>query len=249
MSRRPPTGRTAPTRRGSSTTGRASRSGRPPHPVTLSRSTSLRSARRSRPRRSSRSASTTRSTPPRPGTRTTRCPSLHEIPLCDRAGRRMSSPCRAATSTGRSSWYRDLPRGARRRSRGRLGSHRRRHHRAGPVGARRAERGFAAAVQPRQVVHRIRADRPWLVTPDELPNRDDLAIGCALDGEQMQTGRTSAMIYSVPILIERLSAIITLYPGDIIFSGRPPASATLGRRSASSSRTRCWSVRSRASAT
>ncbi|MEO8262943.1 MAG: fumarylacetoacetate hydrolase family protein [Pseudolysinimonas sp.] len=62
---------------------------------------------------------------------------------------------------------------------------------------------------------------PWLVTPDELPDRDDLAIGCSLDGETMQSGRTSAMIYSVPILIERLSAIITLYPGDIIFSGTP----------------------------
>jgi 2-keto-4-pentenoate hydratase/2-oxohepta-3-ene-1,7-dioic acid hydratase in catechol pathway len=62
---------------------------------------------------------------------------------------------------------------------------------------------------------------PWLVTPDELPDRDDLAISCTLDGETMQSGRTSAMIFSVPILIERLSAIITLYPGDIIFSGTP----------------------------
>lgn len=62
---------------------------------------------------------------------------------------------------------------------------------------------------------------PWLVTPDDLPDRDDLAISCTLDGETMQSGRTSAMIYSVPILIERLSAIITLYPGDIIFSGTP----------------------------
>jgi 2-keto-4-pentenoate hydratase/2-oxohepta-3-ene-1,7-dioic acid hydratase in catechol pathway len=62
---------------------------------------------------------------------------------------------------------------------------------------------------------------PWLVTPDELPAPDDLAISCALDGEVMQSGRTSAMIYSVPILIERLSAIITLYPGDIIFTGTP----------------------------
>jgi 2-keto-4-pentenoate hydratase/2-oxohepta-3-ene-1,7-dioic acid hydratase in catechol pathway len=62
---------------------------------------------------------------------------------------------------------------------------------------------------------------PWLVTPDELPDRDDLAIGCTLNGEQLQSGRTSAMIYSVPILIERLSAIITLFPGDIIFTGTP----------------------------
>jgi 2-keto-4-pentenoate hydratase/2-oxohepta-3-ene-1,7-dioic acid hydratase in catechol pathway len=62
---------------------------------------------------------------------------------------------------------------------------------------------------------------PWLVTPDELPDRDDLAISCTLGGETMQSGRTSAMIYSVPILIERLSAIITLYPGDIVFTGTP----------------------------
>jgi 2-keto-4-pentenoate hydratase/2-oxohepta-3-ene-1,7-dioic acid hydratase in catechol pathway len=62
---------------------------------------------------------------------------------------------------------------------------------------------------------------PWLVTPDELADRDDLAISCTLDGETMQTGRTSAMIYTVPILIERLSAILTLYPGDIIFTGTP----------------------------
>jgi 2-keto-4-pentenoate hydratase/2-oxohepta-3-ene-1,7-dioic acid hydratase in catechol pathway len=62
---------------------------------------------------------------------------------------------------------------------------------------------------------------PWLVSPDEFADVDDLAISCALDGEVMQSGRTSAMIYTVPILIERLSAILTLYPGDIIFTGTP----------------------------
>ena len=62
---------------------------------------------------------------------------------------------------------------------------------------------------------------PWLVTPDELPDRDDLALECALDGEVMQTGRTSQMIYTVPQLIERLSAIVTLLPGDLIFTGTP----------------------------
>ena len=62
---------------------------------------------------------------------------------------------------------------------------------------------------------------PWLVTADELPDRDDLAISCTLGGETMQSGRTAAMIYSVPVLIERLSAIITLFPGDIIFTGTP----------------------------
>jgi len=62
---------------------------------------------------------------------------------------------------------------------------------------------------------------PWLVTPDELPDRDDLALECALDGEVMQTGRTSQMIYTVPQLVERLSAVVTLLPGDLVFTGTP----------------------------
>ncbi len=62
---------------------------------------------------------------------------------------------------------------------------------------------------------------PWLVTPDELTNRDDLAIGCELSGRSMQGSRTSMMIYDVPELIARLSAICPLLPGDLIFSGTP----------------------------
>jgi 2-keto-4-pentenoate hydratase/2-oxohepta-3-ene-1,7-dioic acid hydratase in catechol pathway len=62
---------------------------------------------------------------------------------------------------------------------------------------------------------------PWLVTPDELPSRDDLAIGCALSGQQVQSSRTSMMIYDVSELIARLSAVCPLLPGDIIFSGTP----------------------------
>lgn len=62
---------------------------------------------------------------------------------------------------------------------------------------------------------------PWLVTPDELPNRDDLALGCSVDGETMQAGRTSDMIFSVAALVAELSAIVTLLPGDVIFTGTP----------------------------
>nr|WP_241732460.1 fumarylacetoacetate hydrolase family protein [Galbitalea soli] len=62
---------------------------------------------------------------------------------------------------------------------------------------------------------------PWLVTPDELPDRDDLELRCELDGERVQTGRTSQMIYTVPQLIERLSAVVPLLPGDLIFTGTP----------------------------
>lgn len=62
---------------------------------------------------------------------------------------------------------------------------------------------------------------PWLVTPDELPARDNLEIGCSLSGQQMQGSRTSLMIYDVPELIARLSAVCPLLPGDLIFTGTP----------------------------
>jgi 2-keto-4-pentenoate hydratase/2-oxohepta-3-ene-1,7-dioic acid hydratase in catechol pathway len=63
---------------------------------------------------------------------------------------------------------------------------------------------------------------PYLVTPDELPDRDDLAIGCEINGQVMQDARTSHMLFPVPDLIEYLSAVVTLYPGDVIFTGTPP---------------------------
>ena len=62
---------------------------------------------------------------------------------------------------------------------------------------------------------------PWLVTPDEFADRDDLAISCSLSGERMQSSRTSMMLYDVPELLVRLSAVCPLLPGDIIFSGTP----------------------------
>ncbi len=62
---------------------------------------------------------------------------------------------------------------------------------------------------------------PWLVTPDDLANRDDLAISCSLSGKEMQSSRTSMMLYDVPELLVRLSAVCSLLPGDLIFSGTP----------------------------
>jgi 2-keto-4-pentenoate hydratase/2-oxohepta-3-ene-1,7-dioic acid hydratase in catechol pathway len=62
---------------------------------------------------------------------------------------------------------------------------------------------------------------PWLVTPDEFADKDDLAIACSLSGEGMQSSRTSMMLYDVPELLVRLSAVCRLLPGDIIFSGTP----------------------------
>lgn len=69
---------------------------------------------------------------------------------------------------------------------------------------------------------------PWLVTPDEFANPDDLELGCAINGETMQQARTSQLIFPVPKLIEGLSAVLTLFPGDVIFSGTP-AGVGLGR--------------------
>nr|WP_296774430.1 fumarylacetoacetate hydrolase family protein [Rhodococcus sp. (in: high G+C Gram-positive bacteria)] len=62
---------------------------------------------------------------------------------------------------------------------------------------------------------------PAVVSLDELPTIDDLAIGCSLDDEVLQKGRTSDLIFSIPQLIAHISAICPLLPGDIIFTGTP----------------------------
>jgi 2,4-didehydro-3-deoxy-L-rhamnonate hydrolase len=62
---------------------------------------------------------------------------------------------------------------------------------------------------------------PWLVTPDELPNPDDLEIRCAVNGEVVQQSRTSEMVFGVPRLVAELSAVLPLLPGDVIFTGTP----------------------------
>jgi 2,4-diketo-3-deoxy-L-fuconate hydrolase len=62
---------------------------------------------------------------------------------------------------------------------------------------------------------------PWLVTPDELANRDDLELGCSIDGEEVQKSRTSNLVFNVAQLIAELSAVLPLLPGDVIFTGTP----------------------------
>ncbi|MDV6264590.1 fumarylacetoacetate hydrolase family protein [Rhodococcoides yunnanense] len=62
---------------------------------------------------------------------------------------------------------------------------------------------------------------PTLVTVDELDDRDDLVLGAEINGETVQAGRTSQLIFPVPVLIESLSRTVELYPGDIIFTGTP----------------------------
>lgn len=62
---------------------------------------------------------------------------------------------------------------------------------------------------------------PWLVTTDAVPDKDDLGVGCSIDGEVVQDGRTRDLIFSVPTLISKLSETMTLLPGDLIFTGTP----------------------------
>jgi len=62
---------------------------------------------------------------------------------------------------------------------------------------------------------------PAVVTLDEIPDPDDLDISASIDDEVVQSGRTSQLIFPVPDLVARLSGVVELYPGDIIFTGTP----------------------------
>jgi 2-keto-4-pentenoate hydratase/2-oxohepta-3-ene-1,7-dioic acid hydratase in catechol pathway len=63
---------------------------------------------------------------------------------------------------------------------------------------------------------------PYLVTLDEAGDPGNLALGCTVNGEVMQDGSTSSMVFSIPELIGYLSGVCTLLPGDLIFTGTPP---------------------------
>jgi 2-keto-4-pentenoate hydratase/2-oxohepta-3-ene-1,7-dioic acid hydratase in catechol pathway len=62
---------------------------------------------------------------------------------------------------------------------------------------------------------------PCLVTPDEIPNPNNLPIRTLLNGETMQESNTSDMIFDVPAIIEFLSGSTTLLPGTVILTGTP----------------------------
>ncbi|WP_295513060.1 fumarylacetoacetate hydrolase family protein [uncultured Sulfitobacter sp.] len=63
---------------------------------------------------------------------------------------------------------------------------------------------------------------PWLVTRDEVPDPQALDMSLDVNGKRMQTGNTSTMIFSVAEIIEHLSGLMTLHPGDVITTGTPP---------------------------
>jgi 2-keto-4-pentenoate hydratase/2-oxohepta-3-ene-1,7-dioic acid hydratase in catechol pathway len=63
---------------------------------------------------------------------------------------------------------------------------------------------------------------PWLVTRDEIPDPQNLAMWLDVNGQRMQTGNTRTMIFDVRKLVSYVSFLFTLKPGDVITTGTPP---------------------------
>jgi 2-keto-4-pentenoate hydratase/2-oxohepta-3-ene-1,7-dioic acid hydratase in catechol pathway len=63
---------------------------------------------------------------------------------------------------------------------------------------------------------------PWLVTPDEVANPQDLPMWLKVNGQTVQNGSTKTMVYGVAHIVAYLSQFFTLHPGDIISTGTPP---------------------------
>lgn len=63
---------------------------------------------------------------------------------------------------------------------------------------------------------------PWLVTRDEVEDVQNLDMALDVNGRRMQTGSTSTMIFTIAEIIEHLSGLMTLHPGDVITTGTPP---------------------------
>jgi 2-keto-4-pentenoate hydratase/2-oxohepta-3-ene-1,7-dioic acid hydratase in catechol pathway len=63
---------------------------------------------------------------------------------------------------------------------------------------------------------------PWLVTRDEVEDPQNLSMWLDLNGEAMQRGSTSTMVFGVAHLVSYLSQYMSLQPGDIISTGTPP---------------------------
>jgi 2-keto-4-pentenoate hydratase/2-oxohepta-3-ene-1,7-dioic acid hydratase in catechol pathway len=63
---------------------------------------------------------------------------------------------------------------------------------------------------------------PWLVTPDEIPDAQDLAMSLDVNGLRKQTGSTKTMIFSIPFLLAYVTEFMVLDPGDVVTTGTPP---------------------------
>ncbi len=63
---------------------------------------------------------------------------------------------------------------------------------------------------------------PWLVTRDEVKDPQNLDMSLDVNGKRRQTGNTATMIFTVAQIIEHLTSMMTLHPGDVIMTGTPP---------------------------
>lgn len=63
---------------------------------------------------------------------------------------------------------------------------------------------------------------PWMVTRDEIPDPQKLALWLEVDGVRRQDGNTETMIFGVATLVSYLSQFMSLMPGDVISTGTPP---------------------------
>ena len=63
---------------------------------------------------------------------------------------------------------------------------------------------------------------PWLVTPDEIPDPQQLNLWLEVDGHRFQNGSTRRMIFGVAYLIAYISQFMSLRTGDVISTGTPP---------------------------
>ena len=62
---------------------------------------------------------------------------------------------------------------------------------------------------------------PWLVTADELPDPSGLEVVLTVNGEERQRSNTANLVFTVPRLVEFLSGLMTLEPGDVVLTGTP----------------------------
>ncbi|HKV65759.1 MAG TPA: fumarylacetoacetate hydrolase family protein [Rhodanobacteraceae bacterium] len=63
---------------------------------------------------------------------------------------------------------------------------------------------------------------PWLVTRDEIPDPQNLAMHLSVNGHRYQDGNTRTMIFDVATLVSHISRYMALLPGDVISTGTPP---------------------------
>jgi 2-keto-4-pentenoate hydratase/2-oxohepta-3-ene-1,7-dioic acid hydratase in catechol pathway len=63
---------------------------------------------------------------------------------------------------------------------------------------------------------------PWLVTTDEIPDPQNLALWLDVDGRRYQHSTTRHMIFTVARLVSYISGFMSLHPGDVISTGTPP---------------------------